>query len=110
MWKIIFISEAKTDLSRIDESSRRQILAGIRKVSKNPLPVRAGGYGKPLGNYKGNNLTGFYKIKFKRIGVRVIYTLDMSSLEMIIITISKRDKNHCYLQAEKRKSYSKWKK
>jgi len=47
-------------------------LAGIKKVSKNPLP-NPDGYGKPLGNKGGYNLTGFFKIKYRDIGIGVVY-------------------------------------
>ena len=62
MWKVKFIDEAKADLRRIDNSMKTQVLKGIVKVSRNPLP-RPDGYGKPLGNKGGNDLTGFFKIK-----------------------------------------------
>lgn len=54
------------------------------------------GYGKPLGNKNGNNLTGFFKIKYRGIGIRVIYTLVVEEKIMNIIVISARDDNYCY--------------
>ena len=56
-WQIVFLEEAKNDLKKLDRSSQIQILKGIRKVSQNPLPAFQGGYGKPLGNKNGINLT-----------------------------------------------------
>lgn len=49
-------------------------MAGIVKVAKAPLPS-PDGYGKPLGSKGKNNLTGFFKIKYRGIGIRVVYTL-----------------------------------
>jgi mRNA interferase RelE/StbE len=65
-----------------------------------PLPS-PNGYGKPLGNKNGNNLTGFFKIKYRGIGIRVVYTLVLDKKTMNIIVISKRDDNFCYDLAEK---------
>ena len=48
-WNIRITDEAKKDYSKIDGSMRKQVLAGIIKVSKAPLPS-PNGYGKPLGN------------------------------------------------------------
>lgn len=48
-WNIHITDEAKKDYKKIEGSVRKQILAGIVKVSKAPLPS-PDGYGKPLGN------------------------------------------------------------
>ncbi|MCI9640092.1 MAG: hypothetical protein HFE72_08180 [Emergencia sp.] len=62
MWGIKIIDEAATDFRRLDRSLQKQVLKGVIKVSQNPLP-RPDGYGKSLGNKRGTNLTGFFKIK-----------------------------------------------
>lgn len=69
-WSVKICDEAKKDFRKIDNSLKAQVLAGIKKVSQAPLP-HPDGYGKPLGNKKGNNLTGFFKIKYKGIGIRL---------------------------------------
>ena len=68
-WKISIIDEAQKDYKKLDNGVRKQVLAGILKVSKAPLPS-PDGYGNPLGNKNGNNLTGFFKIKYKGIGIQ----------------------------------------
>lgn len=99
-WKIRITDEAKKDYEKIEGSIREQVLAGILKVSKAPLPS-PNGYGKPLGNKNGNNLTGFFKIKYRGIGIRVVYTLAVDKMVMNIVVISKRDDNYCYELAAK---------
>ena len=99
-WKICITDEAKKDYKKIEGSIKKQILAGILKVSKAPLPS-PNGYGKPLGNKNGNNLVGFFKIKYKGIGIRVVYTLAVSQKIMNIVVISQRDDNYCYELAAK---------
>lgn len=99
-WKIRITDEAKKDYSKLEGSLRKQVLAGIVKVSKAPLPS-PNGYGKPLGNKHGNNLTGFFKIKYKGIGIRVVYTLMVDKLVMNIVVISQRDDSFCYELAAK---------
>ena len=76
------------------------MLAGIKKVSNNPLPQNEGGYGKALGNINGSELTGFFKIKYRRIGIRVVYTL----VRMNIIVVSVREDSASYNKAQKRKN------
>ena len=94
-WKIKITEEAQKDFSKIEPGLKKQILAGIIKVSKAPLPS-PNGYGKPLGNKHNNNLTGFFKIKYRGIGIRVVYTLVLKDIVMNIVVISERDDNYCY--------------
>ena len=103
MWKVEFIPEAIKDISKLDNSILMQVQLGIRKVSRNPLPKGEGGYGNPLSNKKGNDLTGYFKIKYKKIGYRVVYKLYRKKKKMIIVVVSKRSGGKCYELAEKRK-------
>lgn len=56
-FSIEFLEEAEKDLKKLDHSVQIQVLKGISKVSQNPLSAEEGGYGKPLGNKSGTNLT-----------------------------------------------------
>lgn len=103
MWAIKMIPEAKEDLKKLDGSLIKQVLAGIRKVSENPLPQSEGGFGKALGHNLGSDLTGFFKIKYRGIGIRVVYTIVRKEEVMNIVVISAREDNACYRYAERRK-------
>jgi len=103
MWQIKFCPEAKNDLKKLDHAIIKIVLAGIKKVSTNPLPQQEGGFGKPLGNIGDTNLTGFFKIKYRGIGIRVVYTIVRKAEIMNIIVVSIRDKNKSYKIAQKRK-------
>ncbi len=94
-WKVRVSKEAEKDFNRLDGSIKKQVLAGIVKVSKAPLPA-PDGYGKPLGNKGSNRLTGFFKIKYRDIGIRVVYTLVLDKKLMNIVVISERDDQYCY--------------
>lgn len=94
-WKIKISDKAVKDYKKLDYSLKKQVLAGILKVSKAPLPS-PNGYGKPLGNKSRNNLTGFFKIKYRGIGIRVVYSLVLDKQIMNIVVISERDDDYCY--------------
>lgn len=101
IWRIEFLKEAENDLKNLDHSVQFQVLKGIRKVSQNPLPVQEGGYGKSLGNMTGNNLTNLLKIKFRNLGIRVVYkTIQVDGI-MKIIVISARTDEQVYKEAGK---------
>lgn len=103
IWKLEFLPEALDDLETLDNSIRVPVLKGIKKVQQNPLTKEEGGYGTPLGNKIGNNLTGLFKIKFLKYGIRVVYKLERQDNLMKIIVISARAENKVYDEADSRR-------
>lgn len=101
-WEIIINDAVESDLRALDESRRQEVLRALKKVSRNPLPASEGGYGKPLGNKSGTNLTGCLKIKLLRLGVRIVYRLKRTEHGMQIIVIDVRADNEVYRIADKR--------
>lgn len=65
--------------------------------------MREGGYGKPLGNKSGTNLTNFMKIKFRDLGIRVVYKVERVGKVMKIIVVSARTDEQVYNEAAKRR-------
>ena len=103
-WQIEYLEEVKKDLKKLDRSAQIIVLKGIDKVSENPLPVQQGGYGKPLGNKSGTNLTNLLKIKFRDIGIRVVYKVEYTATVMKIIVISARADEQVYIEATNRRT------
>ena len=101
-WTVEFLPAAIQDRNRLDGSVRRIVDKAIDKVSTNPLPAREGGYGKPLGNRVGSNLTGLMKVKLKASGIRIIYQLVRENEVMKIIIIGLRENSEVYKDAEAR--------
>lgn len=102
-WSIEFLDEAEKDMKKLDHSVQIQVLKGIRKVSRNPLSVDEGGYGKPLGNKNGTNLTNLMKIKFRDLGIRVVYKVEREDGVMKIVVVSARTDEQVYKEAAKRR-------
>lgn len=102
-WSIEFLEEAQRDLEKLDHSVQLQVIKGIQKVSQNPLPVQEGGYGKPLGHKNGDNLTNLLKIKFRNLGIRVVYKVEQVDGIMKIIIVSARTNEQVYKDAVKRR-------
>lgn len=103
-WSIEFLKEAEKDMKKLDHSAQIQVLKGIAKVSQNPQPLEEGGYGKPLGNKSGANLTNLLKIKFRDLGIRVVYKVERVDGIMKIIIVSARTDEQVYKEAAKRKN------
>ncbi len=102
-WQVEFLEEAKKDMTRLDHSVQVQVFKGIRKVAQNPLSADEGGYGKPLGNKSGNDLTNLFKIKFRDLGIRVVYKTEIVDAIMKIIVVSARTDEQVYKEAAKRR-------
>ena len=101
-WEVEYTKEAENDRNSLDTSQRQQVLKAIRKVSKNPLPKAQGGYGNPLGNKHGHDLTGYLKIKLRKLGIRVVYKVIRDDEVMKIIVIAARANEEVYEVASDR--------
>lgn len=100
-WEIEYIREAKKDLQKLDAYNRKLILKAIEKTAERPLPP-PDGIGKTLGNHTSSNLSGFFKIKLRDLGYRVVYQLIREKVRMRVIIISVRADEEVYREAERR--------
>ena len=100
-WKIEYIKEAQRALLKLDPYNRRIILKAIEKTAERPLPS-PDGIGKPLGHHASSNLTGYYKIKLRDLGYRVVSGHVREKEVMKVIVISIRDEEAVYQEAERR--------
>ena len=101
-WSLKYLPEAVKDLKKLSGSQRILVAKAIDKVIENPLPQNEGGYGKPLGNKNGNDLSGFLKIKLRDAGIRVVYKLIRKDSEMLVIVIGIRADDEVYDTAKHR--------
>lgn len=103
MWTVEYLKGALSDLKKLDRSQSIEVLKKINRTAENPLPRNEGGYGEPLGNTKVAQLTGYCKIKLQKLGLRVVYRLDLEAAKMRIIVVSARSEEEVYKIAQKRK-------
>ena len=101
-WTLKFLPEAEKDLNNLAGNQQILVAKAIKKVQQNPVSVNEGGYGKPLGNKGGRNLTGLFKIKLRDAGLRIVYKLIRTETEMIIVVVGARADEEVYDIAEKR--------
>ena len=101
-WKLVYLPEAAKDLKNLAGNQLLLVVKAIDKVLQNPLPASEGGYGKPLGNKQGNDLSGFLKIKLKSAGIRVVYKLIRTETEMLVVVIGARADDEVYETAQHR--------
>lgn len=86
-YEVTFYPDALKDVKRLDGSQRKNVLKAIEKIRANPLPQNEGGFGKPLGNKAGTDLTGLMKIKLRGSGIRIVYRLIKIKGKMAIVVV-----------------------
>ena len=102
-WTVEFLPEALKDWKSLSGNQAAMVGKAIDRVQTNPLPVSEGGYGKPLGNKSGRNLSGMLKIKLRDAGIRIVYRLINTDTRMIIVVIGARADDEVYDAALKRR-------
>ena len=95
-WSLRYLPEAVKDLKNLSGNQRIMVAKAIDKVLENPLPIQEGGYGKPLGNKNGNDLSGLLKIKLKSVGIRIVYKIYKTETEMLVVVIWARADDEVY--------------
>ena len=103
-WSVEYLPEADKDLDNLSHSQQVMVKKAIRKVKENPLPQSEGGYVKPLGHKRDQNLTNLLKIKLRGEGIRVVYKLIWSDSQMLIIVIGIREDEEVYEIASSRRA------
>ena len=108
-WQVAYLPEAEDDLKSLDPVRRARVLKAIAKVKTNPYPVTGdsqgrSGYGKPLGNKMGYDLSGLLKIKLRQDGIRVVYKLEERNGMMTVIIVGLRSDDEVYRLASARRA------
>lgn len=102
VWRDEYTREAVDDIRRLGEPRETRVKKAIAKVLRNPLPITEGGYGEPLGNKRGNNLTGLFNVKLRGDGIRIVYRLERVDKVMRVVIVSIRDDMAVYREAARR--------
>lgn len=101
-WSYDFSKDAKKDFDCLDGHQKKIVLKALDKVVKNPLPHTEGGYGIPLGNRHGFDLTGCYEVKLRGQNLRIIYKLEKERMVMLNIAVGERGDYEAYKIAKAR--------
>ena len=106
IWSVEYLPEAVKDIESLSHPQQVLVKKAIKKVQQNPLPQSEGGYGKPLGNKRGVNLTNLLKIKLRGAGIRIVYKLIRTDTQMLIIVVGAREDDEVYeIAAGRRKKH-----
>lgn len=97
-FKVVFIEEAQKDYKKLDGSIKKLVNVALAKMEE-----RADEIGEDLTSKHGVNLIGCRKIKFRKVGIRMVYRIVGDKAEIAeIIIVGKREDNEVYQEAFKR--------
>ena len=102
-WSIQYLPEVEKDINGLSPKRQKLVRKAIEKASQPPLPQNEGGYGKPLGNQRGMNLTNLLKLKLRGEGLRIIYKLVRTETQMLVVVVGVREDEEVYRTAYSRK-------
>lgn len=83
-YKVLLWEDAANDFRQLDGSVKKQVSKQLKKLEKSPH------LGTPLGNMRGFDLTGHYKIYAVKKSIRIVYRIIKKEVIVEIIGIGKR--------------------
>lgn len=88
MWAVLFSNESVRTLGSFNVAAKKQIMAGIRRASENPLPAPEG-CGQPLAERTEAGSAAFFKIDLPDAAASIVYSLTSEPPTMNILFIVK---------------------
>lgn len=95
-YKVILTKDAADDFRRLDGSVKKQVAKQLKKLEKSPC------LGEPLGNVRGFDLTGYFKMYAVRKSVRIVYRIIEEEIVVEIVGIGKRTDFEVYAEVARR--------
>lgn len=95
-YKVLLTEEAAVDFRNLDGSVKQQVAVQLRKLEESPH------LGQPLGNLRGFDLSGYYKLYAARKSIRVIYRVLEDQVIVEVVGIGRRKNFEVYADVARR--------
>lgn len=95
-YKVVLIEEAAVDFRVLDGSIKKLVATQLRKLEASPH------LGQPLGNLRGFDLTGYYKLYAARKSIRIVYRILADEVLVEVIGIGRRENFEVYAEVARR--------
>ena len=92
MYKLNFLEKAKKDIKKLDKIIQNQVFKKLQKISDNP----------EIWNNLTWELVWYKKVYVNNKKIRIVYKIIDDKIEILIITIWKRENKKIYKDAFKR--------
>jgi mRNA interferase RelE/StbE len=84
-----FLPAALGEWKSLDDAVKKQFQAQLQRRLKQPYP-------------SGSELRGYYKIKLRKAGYRLVYRVDEANRKLVVTAVGQRDAAAVYAEALKR--------
>lgn len=95
-YKVFLTDEAAEDFRRLDGSVKKQVAKQLKKLEETPH------LGVPLGNMRGFDLTGYYKLYAAKKSIRIVYRIIEDEILVEVVGIGKRADFEVYAEVARR--------
>ncbi|MHB8810897.1 MAG: type II toxin-antitoxin system RelE family toxin [Desulfobulbaceae bacterium] len=95
-YKVVLIEEAAADFRALDGSIKKRVATQLRKLETSPH------LGQPLGNLRGFDLTGYYKLYAARKSIRIVYRILADEVLVEVIGVGRRENFEVYAEVARR--------
>lgn len=92
---LIFWEEAKVEWFNLDGHQKKFVSKALQRIEENGADI-----GDALGKKRNIDLTGYRKVKLRKLGIRIVYRVVDSTIEVTeIIAIGDRKDEEVYREA-----------
>ena len=95
-YKVVFTEDAAADFRTLDGSVKKLVATQLKKLEASPH------LGQPLGNIRGFDLTGYYKLYAVRKSIRGVYRILEDEVVVEVVGIGKRADFEVYVDVARR--------
>ena len=95
VYKVEFDDEALEEWDALDGSIRKQFLKKLQKLKHNPYSP---------GNALTGGLVGYYKIKLRDVGYRLVYSIEEDRIVIFVLAVGRREDSEVYADALSRQN------
>ena len=95
-YRVVFTEEAAADFRALDGSVKKLVATQLRKLEESPY------LGHPLGNLRGFDLTGYYKLYAVRKSIRVVYRIVEDEVVIEVVGVGRREDFKVYADVARR--------
>ncbi|MFT8507604.1 type II toxin-antitoxin system RelE family toxin [Acetobacter sp.] len=95
VYRVEFDDEALEEWDALDGSIRKQFLKKLQKLKHNPYSP---------GNALTGGLAGYYKIKLRDVGYRLVYSIEEDRIVIFVLAVGRREDSEVYADALSRQN------
>ncbi len=96
IYKVFLTADAAEDFRRLDGSAKKQVAKKLKKLERSAY------FGNPLGNMRGFDLTGYFKIYALKKSIRIVFRIIEDEVVVEVVGIGKRSDFEIYAEIARR--------